>query len=380
MGILVGVASVALILAVLWDAFETIVLPRRVNRRVRLTRVFYRSTWVPWSAVARRMRDGGRRETYLSFYGPLSLLLLLVVWAVSLIVGFAALQWALGSAMDSPGGTANFGTDLYVSGTTFLTLGLGDVTPNSVAARIVTVVETGTGFAFLALVVGYLPVLYQAFSRREINIALLDARAGSPPSAGELLRRYGTGGDTAVVGELLHDWERWSAELLESHLSYPLLAYYRSQHEHESWVAALTAILDTCALVLIGVEGVPVWPAQLTFAMARHAAVDLSQIFHTPPHASHSDRLSPPELARLRAMLAAAGVRLREGCEADEKLAELRRMYEPYVSALAYYLLMPLPPWIPAGVPDDWQTTAWEAPKVEAGGRGPGVRVTGPSP
>lgn len=358
---LVGLAGFMLLFVVLWDAFETVVLPRRVTRRVRLTRLFYRSTWLPWLAVARLIPSGKRRESYLGFYGPLSLLVLLSVWAVALIVSFATLHWALGSAVTLADGTASFGTDLYMSGTNFFTLGLGDVTPRTPLARLLTVVEAGMGFGFLAIVIGYLPVLYQAFSRREVNISLLDARAGSPPTAAELLRRHSHDHGMEPLRQLLHDWERWSAELLESHLSYPVLAYFRSQHNNQSWLAALTTILDTSALVIVGLEGACKRQAELTFAIARHAVVDLAQVFGTSPAKRERERLPAAELARLRVFLAATGLQLREGNTADQELVELRRMYEPYVHSLAKYLLIPLPPWILGSRrTDNWQTSAWE--------------------
>src|SRR5712692_3533397 len=191
MRILIAILGVALVFLVLWDAFETIVLPRRVVRRVRLTRMFYRATWRPWSAMAIWISPGRRRETYLGYYGPLSLLFLLSVWAAGLVLGFALLHWGTGSGLNRPGETVRFSTDLYLSGTTFFTLGLGDVTPRTPLARALAFLESGMGFGFLALVIGYLPVLYQSFSRREVNITLLDARAGSPPSAEELLRGVG---------------------------------------------------------------------------------------------------------------------------------------------------------------------------------------------
>jgi len=344
----------------MWEAFEVIVLPRRVTRRLRLTRLFYRVTWITWSAIVRRLPSSRRQETYLSFYGPLSLLMLLTVWAAGMILGFALLQAALGSALNISAGTATFGTDLYMSGTNFFTLGLGDVTPRTSLARLFTVVEAGMGFGFLALVIGYLPVMYQAFSRREVSTVLLDARAGSPPCAGELLRRSGQS-LREELDPLLREWERWSAELLESHISYPVLCYYRSQHSNQSWLAALTAILDTSALVLVGIDGMPPRQAQLTFAIARHAIADLAQIFKTPPRTPGVDRLPPEALTRLREGLAAAGVTLRDGSASDQRLGELRRLYEPYANALAEYLLMPLPPWLPAtGSFDSWQTSAWE--------------------
>ncbi|MDQ3834640.1 MAG: potassium channel family protein [Actinomycetota bacterium] len=361
MALLAGLNGLLLIAIILWDAFETIILPRRVTRRVRLARLFYRYSWKPWLTRAQRMR-GPSRESFLSLYGPLSLLLLIIIWAVGLIIGFALLQWALGSALVVQTGEAGFGTDLYMSGTTFFTLGLGDVTPRTSAARVVTVIEAGTGFAFLALVIAYLPVLYQAFSRREVNISLLDARAGSPPTAVGLLSRHDQGRERETLGQFLHDWERWSAELLESHISYPVLAYFRSQHDNQSWLAALTMILDVCALVLVGIDDIPAGQAQLTFALARHAAVDLSQIFGVLPYEPKPERLSLDGLARLRAILLETGVWLHEGSAADQKLRELRQLYEPYVQALSDRLLLTLPPWIPASdAPDDWETSVWES-------------------
>lgn len=363
MTVLVAAFGCVLIFIVLWDAFETIVLPRRVTRRIRLTRLFYYYTWKPWSALARRMHRSKRRDSYLGFYGPLSLLALISIWAIGLIFGFAMLQLALGVKLNVPEEASGFGTYLYMSGTTFFTLGLGDVTPVARVGRTLAVVEAGIGFGFLAMVIGYLPVHYQAFSRREVNISMLDARSGSPSSPTELLRRHAACGNMNELGEFLRDWERWSAELMESHLSYPVLCYFRSQHDNQSWLVALTTILDTCALVTVGVNGAPAWQARLTFAMARHAVVDLAQIFYTPPVTPDPDRLPPADLSRLRMSLAASGIPLRDGASADQKLLELRRMYEPYVYALAQYLFMPLPAWIlqkDKDAVDNWQTSAWE--------------------
>ncbi len=356
-----AVVGVVVVLMILLDAFETIVLPRRVSRRFRLARLVLRSTWVLWSRPARRpWRRGDRREAYLSFYGPFALMLLVAVWAAGLIVGFALLLWGLGPTVATAGGDAGFGTALYGSGTTFFTLGLGDVAPRTTAGRILIVLEAGMGFAFLALTISYVPVLYQAFSQREINVSLLDARAGSPPSAVELLHRHAGSDLESSLAHLLREWERWSAELLESHLSYPLLAYYRSQHERQSWLAGLTTILDVSALIIVGIDGVPSRPARLAFAMARHAAADLSQILATRPRPGDSRLLSAAELAQLRTLLARDGLMLREGPAADRRLTRLRQMYEPFVAALADRLLMPLPPWLPApGARDDWQITAW---------------------
>ncbi|MDX6559618.1 MAG: hypothetical protein QOF72_2667 [Blastocatellia bacterium] len=361
MSILIGLIGVALIIVVLWDVFETIVLPRRVTRRFRLTRLFYRVIWVPWSTIARGFKKNKARETFLSVFGPLSLLALLVLWAVALVFGFASLHWSFGSELNLVNGHAEFFSDVYYSGTTFFTLGLGDIAPAGTAARAITVIEASLGFGLLALVIGYFPVLYQAFSRREVNISMLDARAGTPPTAAELLRRHQEGQSLDSLDQFLRDWEMWAADLMESHLSYPVLCFFRSQHDNQSWLAALNTVLDTCSLVMVGIDGIPKWQAQLTFKMARHAIVDISQIFNTSPVKHDGARLPKKDLETLRMILSETGVALRNEAGDETTLEELRAMYEPYTRVLSRYLMMPLPGWLPtARASDNWQTSAWE--------------------
>ncbi len=360
MSYLSAAVSLVLIASVLVDAFEAMLLPRRITHQFRFARLFYVYSWTPWAALARRMRPGKWRNTYLSSFGPLSVLVLMGVWAVGLIFGFALLQWSLGSRLHSPEELAGFSVYLYFSGVTFFTLGFGDVTPLDPLGRLVTVAETGIGFAFLAVVISYLPVLYQAFSRREVTISLLDARAGSPPTAAQLLIRLSRRQSFARLDRFLEEWERWAAELLESHVSFPVLSYYRSQHDNQSWLAALTAILDTSTVVIAGTKNVDTFQAELTFATARHTVVDLAQAYYVPPIEPDPDRLPPDHLQRLRAELSAAGMDLREGEAVDQKLAELRGMYEPFVNALARHFLLALPPLLSDSTPvDNWQTSAW---------------------
>src|SRR5271167_1397160 len=296
----VFIAGVVMFLLVAWDAFEAIILPRRVTRKFRLTRFYYRLTWSTWKGLARLISLPKRREAFLGFYGPISLLFLIGVWAIGLVLSFGLMQYGAGSAVNLTGQTTSLYTDLYLSGTTFFTLGLGDVVPRSGLARMLVVSEAGFGFGFLAAVIGYLPFIYGAFAEREVDISLLDSRAGTPPTAGELLRRHSFPNGPEALRILLKDWELWSAQLMESHLSYPVLAYFRSQHDNQSWIASLTAILDTCALLMVGIEDACEKQAELTFAIARHAVVDLSQVFGTAPKPLPHDRLSAEDLRRVR--------------------------------------------------------------------------------
>jgi Ion channel len=360
------IGGCVVVAVVLLDAFETVVLPRRVTRHFRLTAWFYRRTWIPWMKIARRIKAPVRQQSFLGYFGPLSLILLLAFWATGLIFGFALLQYGIGGHEQLGNEPITFGRLVYHSGETFFTLGYGDIVPTSSGARALSVFEAGMGFAFLGVVIGYLPVVYGSFSKREIQISMLDARAGSPPTASELLVRLAgetetPGIDQTVLDEVLRDWERWAAELLESQLSYPVLSFFRSQHSNQSWQGALMTMLDVSSLVIMGIDGIHPGQARLTFAMARHAAVDLAQVVNARYDPLAPDRLTDAEFEVVRDRLASAGLKLRDSEEARQKLTRLRSMYEPYLHATAVNLMVALPPWRqPAKLRDNWQAGPWD--------------------
>lgn len=355
----IGFIGALVVAVILWDAFETVLVPRRIGRRVRLTRYFYVFSWPLWRAVASRIRRTSARESLLGFFGPSSLILLLAFWATGLIIAFAMLQYAAATMGEHVHYTAAH--LLYMSGETFFTLGYGDATPLTQMGKAFAVLEAGMGFGFLGTVIGYLPTQYTSFAQREVEISLLDTRAGSPPTAAEFLRRLPAGDSNAHRDSVLRAWERWAAQLLETHISYPQLAYYRSQHINQSWLAALTAILDSSALLLARSEGTKDVQARRTFAMARHALVDISQIFVPAYRPVARDRLPPETLTRLRAALSETALPLPEHAEFDQRLARLRLMYEPYAQALGERLLYTLPPWVHAtSVRDNWMGGPWD--------------------
>ena len=361
MHLLVGIVAALVIVLIVREAFETVILPRRVHKEFRFTVLFFRTVWLLWAVVGRV--GGKRREGWLSVFGPASLLLLLGIWAGILIVNFAALQWAAGTHITSDHAAPGFTTLLYLSGTTFFTLGIGDVLPSDTPARVLVVVESGFGFAFLGLVITYVPILYQGFSKREAQISLLDARAGSPPCGAELLRRIGMSGGAddrfAVLEPVLAAWEQWCVELLEGHISYPSLIYFRSQQENQSWLAALTAMLDTCALLMADTDGVVAWHARVTFGAARHAVVDMAQFIAALPDTTGMHRLKEGDHCAIRALLAECGLPLRNLGDADMHLTKLRALYEPYIYGLAHRLNFDLPAWLPdPRAHDNWRTTS----------------------
>ena len=358
---LATVGGILVLFAVLLDAFETAVLPRRVRRQFRITNWFYRRSWTPWTKLAHSLQSQTRRETLLGYFAPLSLIALLGLWAMGLIFGFALLQYGAGGRLVSGTQPVGFRLLLYHSGETFFTLGYGDITPASALSRALSVAEAGMGFAFLGVVIGYLPTIYSAFSRREIEISLLDARAGSPPTATELLARAVEVRDKEGLDTLFHDWERWAAEVLESHISYPVLSYYRSQHSNQSWLGALTVILDATTLVIAGIDGVSNAQARRTFKMARHAVVDLAQVINAAYIPQAEERLSVEDLKEIRSRLGEKGLQLSATPATEEKLAWLRMQYEPYVMAMAKKLYIPLPPWIRRDTGrDNWQAGPWD--------------------
>jgi hypothetical protein len=346
------VLSAGAIAAVLHDAFEVILLPRRIKSKRRIVRYFFETTWFLWSKIGGRLKSESGRHNFLGLYGPLSLISLLILWAVCLIAAYGSIFWAL-----TPGPllATEYLNRLYFSGVTFFTLGYGDMLPHGDWPKVLSVVEAGTGLGFIALVIGYLPVIYQLFSRREVQVITLDSIAGSPPTAITILSRYADGQSLDTFDAFLLRWQHWSAELLESQLSYPMLAYYRSQHDNQSWLAALTAIMDVCVLVMVGLEGVRTLQARLTFATARLAAVEMGRVLSVGPQPPDPSRLSSSTFLELKEKLAAATILFIDEDQAEERLASFRSTYEPFLCSLGDFLMLDMPPW----VPDPQQLDNW---------------------
>ncbi len=359
------VLGLACVLIVLLDAFETIVLPRTVKRPIRLTSLYFVVTRF-FFQLAGRLSKGKPRLSLLVAYAPLTMIALTAFWAVMIVIGFALMESGINVPMAAQTGGDTFFNRLYFSGATFFTIGYGDITPATGLGKFLAVLEGGMGLAFLALIISYVPVFYSAFSRREVTLLLLDSKAGSDPTAAELFKRYAEANCMDQLTVLLKEWEVFSAQLLEGYLSYPILAFYRSQHDDQSWLRALTAIMDACALVDFGCHGKPVWEAHLrfqakaTFAMARHLVVDLSYVLSAEPVTGDS-RLSDADLALICQGMERVGLKLDDSAAARERLAQIRTLYEPYVKGLSKRLLMDLPDWLPEGKElDNWQTSAWE--------------------
>ena len=355
---LAGVAGGVLVVLMLAEFFSTFLLPRRVKRDPRLARRIVRLGWRGWRRAA-RLLPSTAADTMLGIYGPLILIALLVVWTIGLVVGFALMQWATGSHL-SLGHPATFGDDLFFSAGGFLSAGTG-LAPEGSGSRLLFILEAACGFAVLFIAIGYLPALFQAFSRREVAISQLDPRAGSPPTAGALIERTVALGGWEAMDAYLGEWETWSAELMETHLSYPVLAYYRSQHLNQNWLAALTTVLDASVFTLAAAASPrPAEAAELTYATGRHALADIAYMLRTRPRRPDPPRLDDSVFAGLWEIAARSELELRPEAEVRKRLDKLRKTYEPHAAGLADWLELSLPAWLPSPEAEaNWRLTAW---------------------
>ncbi len=360
MRIFVGVLGGGLVVMMLAEIFFSFLLPRRVKRDPAIVRSVFNYAWLPWRRLSRAMSPQAA-DTMLGIYGPFGLLLNLVLWVGVMMLGYACLQWAAGSHLGPMRAVVDFGDDFYFSAATMTTDGPAGLSAQTTFARIVQVIDSGTGLAVLAIVIGYLPSLYQAFSRREATVSQLDARAGSPPSAGRLVIRSTQRDGWPALNHYLSGWETWVAELMETHLAYPVLAYFRSQHVNQNWLSAMCTVLDTCAFTIAAAPAGTVDSARFTYAIARHAVVDLSYSFRVDPLAPAVDRLPEGDLEELLRQLSEAGVEAATDLATIKmRLERMRGSYEPYISALGARLELALPPWLaPESPTDNWRTTQW---------------------
>jgi hypothetical protein len=332
MRVVAGIAGVILIALMLAEFFITFMLPRRVRRDPRIARGLIRLLWRPWRVFARRL-SAAPADTFLGFFGPLALLSELLTWTLGLILGFALLEWsAVGGA---------FGHGLLFSSGLFLN---AEAVSGSTIVHVISLVEAAVAIGVLFIVIGYLPAVYGSFSRREIAVSQLATRAGSPPAAGAILCRAAKREQWRELERDLRGWEEWAAELMETHLSYPILGYYRSQHVNQNWLAALTAMVDVAAFVSAVEEDGENEAAEITYSIGRHAVSDLALQYRV--RHGQADRLSDEDFDRLYAAVEDAATRPVGREEARRRLKELRAAYEPKAQGLARWLALELPPWL----------------------------------
>jgi hypothetical protein len=335
-------------LAVIWDGFATIVLPRTVAPRWRLSARFNRWSWRLWAAAGRRLEPGRLQLNFLAVFGPISVILLLVIWAGLMILAFAMIFHALGPRFQAVSGPIGFGALFYMSASTFLTLGLGDVTSADPIGRLFIILESGTGYLFLGLIITYMPTLEQAYGAREVGNLLIHSRAGRPPGAIKFLHRYTTPDHLELLRGNLREAERWMAEILQSHLSHPVLSFYRAQRWGQSWLISLTIVLDTCALLIVGGDGAAAEQARLTYRMGLRLLGDLTDALGFAAEPRCQGRLTEAEVPALLDAIAATAIPWTLEPRETARLLRLVRRYEIALVPLSEWLVIRLPGWVPA--------------------------------
>ena len=331
MRVLAGIAGVALIVLLLSEFFVAFMLPRRVRRDPRIARRLNSFLWRPWRSLSRRFAPS-TADTMLGLFGPLALLAELFVWVIGLMIGYGLLEWAVAGG--------RFGDRILSSSGLFLSAGSTD---GSYGLRIVELLEAATGVGVLFIVIGYMPAVYTGFSRRETAVSQLATRGGSPPAAGTLIHRAAGREHWRELERDLQSWEEWAADLMETHLSYPLLAFYRSQHVNQNWLAALTAMVDVAAFVKATSADGEIEAADVTYRIGRHALADLALQFRL--EASAVDRLADADFDDLFGIVERSSVATVDRETARRRLEKLRGLYEPNAQALADFLALDLPPW-----------------------------------
>jgi len=336
------VLGVVILIAVSFDLFESVVLPRPAIRRVQLARFIVRPAWRFWRWVWSRGARVERTEGRLAAFGPLSLLMLFAIWAFSLILGYSLIIDSLRDQFRPP--LADYVTSFYVSGTTLVPLAYGDFVPEEGLARAVVFVESATGVGVAALVITLLFELYGSFRSREESVVALDAIAGAPASGVQLLETSGEKGMDDVLKETFDEWRGWSAMVLESHLAYPLLIYFRSSHDNEAWINSFGAVMDAASLIISSTDHPSKGAARLMFTVGNHLVEDLTWVLRFQTEASPI--IERQEYTAALTRLRAAGYRVSDGDEAWTQFAYLRSKYASTLNQIAQLLSAPPAPWV----------------------------------
>jgi hypothetical protein len=334
-------AGIVILLWTLLDVFRTLVMPRAARGRVRLGRILFAPIWRPWRWVGLRRKTIQARERVLAGAAPFFFFVLLVGWVSLALLGFALILWSPAFVDGLARGGDSLRDAIYVAGSSLFTLGFGgDVTGWT---RAVVVIAGATGLGLFAVVIAYLPVLYQAFNRREVGVLLLDARAGSPPSGPELLHRMGSAGVASSLPELFAEWERWVADVLETHMSYPLLTLFRSPHDNTSWVTSLGSVLDAATLILTTVQDEPDERAKLMYGTGVHAVEDLFYYLRLTEREAVIQR---DEFEDVLQDMKDDGYSIRPADDAFARFTQKRATYAPRLDAIAVLLAAPPGLWI----------------------------------
>ncbi len=337
-----AVLGLVLILIVFYDLFQSVILPRPAVNKVQLARNLVRPMWLIWRWVSQRTSRLDRSESRLAAFAPVALLMLFAVWAVVLVFGYGLIIDGLSDQFHpSP---QDLATSVYVSATTLVPLSYGDFVPEGGLARAVIIAESATGVGLAALVITLLFSLYESFREREELVISLDAMAGAPPSGVHILETAAEQGMRAELAGTFNEWRKWSAMVLESHLAYPLLVYFRSSHDNEAWINSFGAVMDAAVLVISTVDDGSEGPARLMFTVGNHLVEDLSWVFRLKNTNDGIVERAEYQLAVER--LVKSGYRVHDAEAGWKQFSELRAKYASPLNQMAHWLVVPPAQWI----------------------------------
>jgi hypothetical protein len=340
----VGEFAVGLVLlaVVSYDLFQSVVLPRPAVRIVRLARLIIRPMWLAWRWLFLRGTRVEKYEARLAVFAPLALMVLFAIWGFGLIVAYSLMLDAVRDQFRPP--INDYFTSFYVSGTTLVPLAYGDFVPEQGLARVLIFVESATGVGTAALAITLLFELYGSFRSREESVVALDALAGAPPSAVQLLETAAQPGMDDILKETFDEWRKWSAMVLESHLAYPLLVYFRSSHDNEAWINSFGAVMDSAALIMTSTDDDSKGAAKLMFTVGNHFVEDITWALRlkTAPDAI----IERSEYSAAVARLKTAGYKVIETDDAWNNFSHYRSKYASTLNLMAQLLAAPPAQWV----------------------------------
>jgi len=328
------VAGVVLLPIVFYDLFQTVVLPRPAVRKFQLARYLVRPMWMVWRWVGLRSSSRvDRSEGRLAAFAPIALIVLILLWALGLILGYGMILYGVRDQFRPE--LADFPEAFYVSASTLVPLAYGDFVPEQGFARFLIVLESANGVAFGAAAI---TLLFEA-------VVALDALAGAPASAVQLLETAAAPTMDGILKDTFEEWRKWSAMVLESHLAYPLLVYFRSSHDNEAWINSFGAVMDAAALVITSVEGDESHgAAKLMFTVGNHLVEDIAWVFRFQP--ATDPIVERDEYVAAIARLKAAGYNAQDGDVHWQKFAKQRGRYAVPLNRMAQLLAAPPAPWV----------------------------------
>jgi Ion channel len=341
LNVLAGLAGVALVFITLRDLFQSVIVPRSVGGRYRPSAYLARYGWMVWRSNAMRIADMERREDTLAMFAPLLLTTFLIYWVASEIVGFGLVFWAFRDAIHP---VPSIGAAIYFAGASLLTIGYGDFAPMHWYTRFFALFSAAAGLGTFAITTAFLFQLFSSFQRREAFVVSISERTGAPPSGLEFVTRQIKLGLVNDIGDILRDSQLWMAEVLETHLAYPVLTYLRSSHDDESWVGTLGALLDASTLLVTTLDIDHAGQAEMTLRIGTHLVRDFTGFFRLP--IGDASGVEYDEFVTAYHRLRELGIPLHPLDDAWPAFSQKRATYAVPLDAMARWFRIPPARWI----------------------------------